>query len=344
MKKYQKEKIKKNLENQINFTPNFSSISDKINYENLFIAKKRKQKKQIKTALCFSSILIILLASLYFINIHNKISLTYTDILNSESFVFYQETNADNIYTFENLIDLQYNKKNQINFYKATAEPIDNFYTCAYIPTENYQKYLNIHMSYENNYFSNFDFINLYKKEVKENTNLPKIQWLEYYNIESIPPSYDNYSLILILKSQNINIVRNESTQNKLNIKKRLYINTYYQIINNKIEFIDIDNTNIITKLEGTYIWALTKKEVENKNKAFSFSNINANSNLFKLEKINTINCVILPLTGRDYINDNQYYGKYYNDIMEAQLNFNENNSKNYGYFDYNKISKILYK
>lgn len=349
MSKNTKEIIKDSLEEKICFVPDFNNFNGKINYENLFIAKKKKINRQIKRVLSFSCFFIILLSSLAFFTINNipkdDDALTYKELLNADSFIFHQETTSIDFYTFEDFVDLQYNKKNQRNFYKISAQPIDEFYTCAYIPTENYQKYINFYNFYEYNYVASYDLIQLYKKELKDNNDLPQIHWIEYDNLKDIPLSFENYSLTLILKSRNIIIETNESYQKEINFKKRLYINTYYQIIDSKINFVEIDDDNILSKLDGTYIWVLPKKEAENKNEAFSFSTLNSINGLFKLEKINEIECVTLPLANDEFIGgDKIHYGKYYEDIMNAQITIEKDDSQNYGYFDYNEISKIIYK
>ena len=328
------------LEETIMSNPSFDKINDQISYE--LLIKHNLTKRKFKIGFSFICLLIVFITSLtIFIPTKNKI-LSYNDILNSEDFIFSKGATSNFLAFFERNIDMQHRKNNPLQFYKIQTHNLDELYTCAYIPSSYYDEYYNyFNKDSSSEYIYRTRILETYLKDLRYEKQNAKVLWVEYNSIEEIKSSIDDYKIVTILQSRFLTILSNESTNKKLNLKKRLYINTCFTLNNNTITLLDISFDQKLCKLNGDYIVVLPKSVVENNNKAFSFSTYYCFYGIYELKKFNNEDRLYIKSESSDVT----YYGKYYDQVMETKIdNLKNEDGSIYNVFDYKRLSEIIYK
>lgn len=332
--------FKDKLEDSIFSNPSFDKINNQISYSQLI--KQKRKRINVKTCFSLICILIISISALTFLTPKKEKILSYNDILNSNDFVYSKGASSSFLSHFERSVDMQFKKNDPVQFYKIQTHDLDELYTCAYIPSNYYEKYYNFfNKNQDEDYIYNTNILEAYLKDVKIEKIDSELIWVEYNSLQEIKTSVDNLKLVSILRSRFIDILSNESKNINLHLKKRLYINFYFSIENNKIVFKNINFDTELCNINGTYLFALPKSSVENKNKAFAFSTYFYFYGIYKLGEYNNKSALYIESNNIEEI----YYGKYYSRIMNTKISTytNEANTK-YNIFDYKEFSKIIYK
>lgn len=349
-----KDKISTLFKNKITYDLSFEKIKNKIDYSLVGESKQRKQKRIYKFAISMASFIIVLFSSLSLALINNspyenQVPAKYLKVLNSNDFIYHLGPQCPFYLTFESVLDTQYHPKWPKNFYKVQTEKLDDFYTCGYIPNEEFNKYYENYSKYTNmeEHLFTSEFFGFYTAAVRNKLIEYDVIWREYDDPNDIENYLgDNYTLAIILRSRDVNIITNESTQTKIDLNKRLYINVAYWYKNSKITVWEGHKENNLLYMNGTFVWLLSIPAVENDYAAFPFSTIDFINYFNEIVNIDEKEAIILYNHGIDFEDESnkKYYTSYYDVIKEAQIDYKKDENDQKYYFDYQVLSEIMYK
>lgn len=244
-----------------------------------------------------------------------------------------QSLNTPKLQNLSELIDAQYNSSNPTHFYEIDVIKKDNFYTCAYFPTKYYDdiliginKYI---VSYS--YTQNIDLIDgkliaAYQDYYTLNqlTDKDNVKWYQVSKGKEIPLHIKDYTLGLVLGSQDILFKTNKTTNEPVNITKKVFYrdffdknNLTFNNINNDQSFlVDMNDINLI--ITNNIIIKNSYEEI------IFYDSYNINDNKIKI-------------TGN---NDNLGY---HNDQLQSiKLEEITENGTTYGIYDYEKFCDMF--
>lgn len=249
-----KKKFKKDVDSILQYNLNFDQIKDKIiiddsnkkyrekgRFLNKHHTHNRGFKFNWKVLSVATSILLIFSVSLIYFTTQNKNNYKLSPFNTKlQGAVFgKQSLNFDSPLNLSELIDNQHSNVNPTYFYEVDAKGSDNFYTCAYFPT----KYINIlsnMISYYVNSFMYFDHIDMidgkliaaYQDYFLKNKLDQKesVKWYQISSKDKIPHQIKDYSLGLVLGSQDVHFLTNKTTNEKLDITKKIFYRNFYNI------------------------------------------------------------------------------------------------------------------
>jgi len=337
-----KELFAKDIEPLLKNNLDYSQIKDKITineniitYDNIYHTQHKNRKiikNRYKFAGALLSLLIITCISLLMINDNNKdkqynIS-PYSDQLQGVIFGGQIRRNNLKLNTISDLIDQQKDNKNPLYFYEVDAKKVDNYYTCAYLPTEYYEEALeNAILNYDHSSYNKMDHI-IDGKLIYgySNLNIDKdIKWYQFEkDISKVPLTIDDYSLGLILESRDIYFYANKTLNKQLKFNKKIFIRNFYNIETK--EFDNLKNSNFF----------MTK--INNQNLVLSYNLIENNKiedlNFFKNYEINNNEIIIKTSNNNDF----NILGHYENQFTDLLISAKEEEDGTYGYYNYQEF------
>ena len=174
-----------------------------------------------------------------------------------------QSLNTPKLQDLSELIDAQYNSSNPTHFYEIDVIKKDNFYTCAYFPTKYYDDIFDVAISYSESYiYSNESniidgkLIAAYQDYYTLNqlTDKDNVKWYQVSKGKEIPLHIKDYTLGLVLGSQDILFKTNKTTNEPVNITKKVFFRDFFDIntlafdntMNRQAFLKDINNANLI--------------------------------------------------------------------------------------------------
>lgn len=175
-----------------------------------------------------------------------------------------QSLNTPKLQNLSELIDAQYNSSNPTHFYEIDVIKKDNFYTCAYFPTKYYDDIFDVAISYSESYiYSNESniidgkLIAAYQDYYTLNqlTDKDNVKWYQVSKGKEIPLHIKDYTLGLVLGSQDILFKTNKTTNEPVNITKKVFFRDFFDIntltfdntMNRQAFLKDINNANLIS-------------------------------------------------------------------------------------------------
>lgn len=349
-------KIDKMIQSNISFSLNFEKINKRIDYSSLIEKKKIKQINLIKRLSSFAVAFIVVCSclSLSFFKTkdYEEPMNEYHKILNQKDFAFYAGSQCPLPPTFEHIVLNQKDEYRPRSFYKVKVYKISNMFTGAYIPTKYYDNYYNDFNKYVDmsQYTHINEFFYFYKNVILKDEDAKPIIWQDFEGEENIQKTIKEgeYTLVMLLRLKDVDLISNESQKRMINLTKRLYINTAFRIIDDKVSVFDYDIARYLIDMEGTYFWAARERAIEDNDLMFTFatpSYLDLFCNFINYDDIETVE---LPLYITEYLEDSehyskQYYGSFYEKILDTVVKYNKNGEKESMYCDYAKLSSIIY-
>lgn len=340
-----KELLSKDIEPLLNNNLDYNQIKDKItineniSYNNIYHTQHKNYKvikNRYKFAGALLTFLIITCISLLMIKDNNKDTHYNISPYNNElqGVVFGGQIKNDNINlnTISNLIDQQKDNKNPLYFYEVDAKNVDNYYTCAYLPTEYYQESFDkaTKKIENNNYTSNKNVIDGKLIYGYSNLNYEKdIKWYQFEkDINQVPLTIKDYSLGLILESRDVYFYNNKTLNKQLEFTKKLFIRNFYNIETKVFENKNNNNYFIIN--------------LSNRNLILSYNLIENNKieDLYFLINYQILNNNLIIKTLNN--NDSNILGRHQEQLGSLLLSSEKKEDGTYGYYDYQKFCETF--
>lgn len=249
-----KKKFKKDVDSILQYNLNFDQIKDKIiiddsnkkyrekgRFLNKHHTHNRGFKFNWKVLSVATSILLIFSVSLIYFTTQNKNDYKLSPFNTKlQGAVFgKQSLNFDSPLNLSELIDNQHSNVNPTYFYEVDAKGSDNFYTCAYFPTKYYENIKIEAKKYSDLYLYNIDLdlidgklIAAYQDYFLKNKLDYKesVKWYQISSKDKIPHQIKDYSLGLVLGSQDVHFLTNKTTNEELDITKKIFYRNFYNI------------------------------------------------------------------------------------------------------------------
>ena len=246
-----------------------------------------------------------------------------------------QSLNTPKLQDLSELIDAQYNSSNPTHFYEIDVIKKDNFYTCAYFPTKYYDDIFDVAISYSESYiYSNESniidgkLIAAYQDYYTLNqlTSKDNVKWYQVSKGKEIPLHIKDYTLGLVLGSQDILFKTNKTTNEPVNITKKIFYRDFFDIntltfdntMNPQAFLNDINDANLISTnniINNSYEEIIIQK---------SYNLIN-----------NTIKII-------EYDNNFNHIGHHKDQLQSIKLEAIKENGTTYGIYDYEKFCDIF--
>ena len=356
MNKNYKQKFKDDVDSILNSNLNFDQIKDKIIIDDNNITNSKRKGDFLnkyhtntrnrlalfnwKVLSIATSILLIFTVSLIYFTTQNKPDYKispFNDKLQGAVFgkqILDDNRNNINLSFF---INLQHNEE-PAYFYEVEAKGSDNYYTCAYFPKKYYDKIKQNTGIYT--YINDFSIIDgkliaayqdyFDKNKLGEND---VVKWYQIPKEKTIPHQIKDYSLGLVLGSQDITFIENKSSKEKINKTMKIFYRNFYNIEKNEFDnnynnhhfMIDLIDKNILISTENiNNISTKNIREIIFKN---SYRIIN-----------NELEVPLLNKYNKDGI------GEYINQLNEIKNKEYTRNGVSYYTYDYNKFCDIYIK
>lgn len=262
MSRKYKQKFKDDVTTSLNCNLNFDTIKDKIIIDDNTIknlkgkgefptryhtqSKNRLALFNWKVLSVATSILLIFTVSLIYFTKQNKpdykispFSKRLEGAVFGKQYLFDIDDNNGDLSMY---INSQSSEKEPNYFYEVNAKGKDNYYTCAYFP-KNYHSeiadkikdYSQIYYFMENLSIIDGKLIASYQEYFEKNniSNKYAVKWYQVPLNKDIPHQINDYSLGLVLGSQDITFIENKTTKEKLNLTKKIFYRNFYDIDKN---------------------------------------------------------------------------------------------------------------
>lgn len=259
MSRKYKQKFKDDVTTSLNCNLNFDTIKDKIIIDDNTIknlkgkgefptryhtqSKNRLALFNWKVLSVATSILLIFTVSLIYFTKQNKPDYKISPFSKRlEGAVFGKQisNSGKNSMNLSLYIDSQHEYIEPNYFYEVNAKGKDNYYTCAYFPTKyndylSFEKYFEIYSYMEDASLIDGKLIAAYQEYFEKNniSNEYAVKWYQVPINKDIPHQINDYSLGLVLGSQDITFIENKTTKEKLNLTKKIFYRNFYDIDKN---------------------------------------------------------------------------------------------------------------
>lgn len=239
--------------------------------------------------------------------------------------------------TLSELIDAQYNSSNPTHFYEIDVIKKDNFYTCAYFPTKYYDNIFDVAISYSKSYiYSNESniidgkLIAAYQDYYTLNqlTDKDNVKWYQVSKGKEIPLHIKDYTLGLVLGSQDILFKTNKTINKPVNITKKIFYRDFFDI--NTLTFDNTANPQaFLNDINDANLIATNNLIISNSYEEIIVKNcckiVDAKLSIMEIDS-NVQDCI----------------GKYNDQLQTIKLEEIKENDIAYGIYDYEKFCDMF--